>query len=134
MLKSKFLIIILVCSVFAGWLSWLYFGPTINNKATVSGGNMNAETGTVIIMSDDGFEPTTLNIKVGDTVKFINKSKYWHWPASDLHPTHTLYPEFDPRKPVGPGEVWEFTFEKKGNWHLHDHLSPYVTGKIIVEE
>lgn len=88
----------------------------------------------IIIISDEGFSPSEIKIKIGTKVKFVNQSKYWHWPASDLHPTHTLYPEFDPKKPVGPGEEWNFVFEKTGEWDFHDHLASYVTGKIIVAE
>ena len=88
----------------------------------------------IVEMRDDGFYPPVIKIKKGTMARFVNKDKLWHWPASDLHPTHSIYPEFDPKKPVGPGEEWSFTFEKVGEWGYHDHLSPYVLGKIIVFE
>ena len=89
---------------------------------------------TVIKITEDGFSPSEIKIKLGTKVRFVNESKYWHWPASDLHPTHTLYSEFDPKKPFGPGEEWSFTFDKAGDWYFHDHLSPYITGKVSVVE
>lgn len=87
-----------------------------------------------IYITDDGFVPTTLKIKVGTEVIFVNKTAEWRWPASDLHPVHNLYPEFDTKEAIGPGTEWRFEFERPGTWGMHDHLAPYVVGKIIVEE
>ena len=86
-----------------------------------------------IHMSEDGFSPSTLNIKQGQTVKFINDGKEDHWPASNIHPTHLIYPEFDPKRPISPKESWSFTFNKIGIWRMHDHLYPEFTGTITVE-
>ena len=46
-------------------------------------------------MKADSFDPETLTIKVGDTVEFKNESGEDKWPASNVHPTHELYPGFD---------------------------------------
>lgn len=86
------------------------------------------------MITEDGFAPQTLQVKKGTYVRFVNKTDEWHWPASDIHPTHTLYSEFDPKQTIGPGEEWGFIFEKVGEWGMHDHLMPYVTGEIIVVE
>ena len=130
---SKYIILILVVVILAGGVFVLRAGLFVPNKETISGSNEAPEKG-IVKMTDDGFVPSEIKIKAGETIRFVNKGKYWHWPASDLHPTHTLYPEFDPRKPVGPGEEWAFTFEKIGEWGFHDHLSPYITGKVVVVE
>lgn len=86
-----------------------------------------------VLMLEKGFEPEKIVVKAGSKVTFINKDKVFRWPASDLHPTHTIYPEFDPKGPIKPGDSWEFTFNKAGLWNYHDHLSPLLTGKIVVE-
>jgi len=97
-------------------------------------GSMNVQPKThIIYMGGGGFNPANLAIKIGDTVRFVNNDTKDHWPASDVHPVHEIYPEFDPRAVIAPGEEWSFTFERVGEWGVHDHRSPYITGKIIVE-
>ncbi len=87
----------------------------------------------IMVRTDDGYEPQNLTIKVGDTVVFKNESSEYHWPASDLHPTHGAYPAFDPRTPIAPGEEWSFRFTQAGAWSYHDHLRANLTGVIIAE-
>ena len=100
-----------------------YFSPTIQ-----SGTEHTVELG------DIGFYPQSITIKKGDTVTFTTKRKSHFWPASNLHPSHTIYPEFDPQEPVDPKDSWSFKFKKTGTWRYHDHLSPYFTGTVTVEE
>jgi len=88
----------------------------------------------VINMTDTGFEPSAVTVKKGQTVEFVNTGKETHWPASDLHPTHEIYPEFDADKPVKPGESYSFVFEKVGKWNMHDHLHARFRGSIEVTE
>ncbi len=88
----------------------------------------------IIRMTDNGFEPKELTVVQGDTVLFINNDDVDRWPASNFHPTHTLYPEFDPQRHVKPGESWQMTFENVGTWRMHDHLYPHMTGTIVVLE
>lgn len=83
--------------------------------------------------TDGGYIPGTLNIKKGETVTFINKSKRSMWVASDNHPTHTIYSEFDQKGLSRAGETYSFTFENIGEWQYHDHLNPRADGTIIVE-
>ena len=85
-----------------------------------------------IFMYADRYEPRTLTVKRGDEVTFVNKDTDDHWPASDDHPSHQLYSEFDPKKPIGPDSSWGFVFERAGQWGLHDHLFPKIGGKITV--
>lgn len=80
------------------------------------------------------FDPSSVTIAVGDTVVFRNKSQGDFWPASNPHPTHSDYPGFDARKNIGPGQTYEFTFNKVGRWSFHNHLSPSIGGIIIVEK
>jgi plastocyanin len=87
-----------------------------------------------IEMTDWGFSPDYQVVTKGDKVIFKNIGKEGHWPASNIHPTHQIYPEFDPKKPVPLGQNWEFTFDKVGTWKYHDHLNPQLTGTITVTE
>lgn len=129
MVKLIFIVLV-VATLFTGVILWQIKSQS-QNTPPVS--DMEAVKGeAVITIMEEGFSPSEVKIKVGSAVRFVNKSKQWHWPASDLHPTHTLYPEFDPKKTIGPGEEWTFTFEKTGEWGFHDHLGAYLTGTVIV--
>lgn len=92
---------------------------------------------TVLITSSD-FRPITITINQGDTITWINQESKESWPASNIHPTHTLYPgsslceEFDSCM-ISPGESWSFTFNEVGTWIYHDHLNPSLEGLIEVK-
>ena len=91
-------------------------------------------TGAVTItMRDDGFDPSSVTIGVGQTVTFVNAGASDHWPASGIHPTHEIYPEFDPRRGIAPGSSWSFRFDRAGIWRFHDHLFANLTGTVTVQ-
>ena len=85
-----------------------------------------------IELTNSGFTPQEVFLKPGGTVTFVNKRNSHFWPASDDHPTHTIYPEFDSHEALDPNESWDFTFIKTGTWKYHDHLSVAFTGIIHV--
>jgi plastocyanin len=86
-------------------------------------------------MTTDGFSPADVTIKSGEAVKFVNATTNgYFWPASNLHPTHELYPEFDPREPIAPGDSWTFVFKRVGEWGYHDHLKANKRGTVKVTE
>jgi plastocyanin len=88
----------------------------------------------VIELRKDGFHPNNLTIKEGDTVVFTTKNEGPFWPASNVHPTHTVYPDFDPKKPIPAGESWSYTFKEAGSYKFHDHIVSTYEGEIIVEK
>jgi plastocyanin len=88
----------------------------------------------VVHMTETGFEPRSVLVPPRTMVIFENVSSTDRWPASNIHPTHAIYPEFDPQTPILPGKSWEFTFTKVGDWKMHDHLHPELTGSITVKE
>lgn len=92
-----------------------------------------ASEAVTISLDDTGFHPATVTIKSGTTVTFVNNGQAEHWPASDVHPTHQILPEFDAKRGLATGETYSFTFVKVGSWPMHDHLSPSHTGTIIVQ-
>ena len=81
--------------------------------------------------TDDGFVPKRLEIEVGQQVQFVNRSESSLWPASNIHPTHQIMPEFDAGSPVGADGVWAFTFHKPGFWRYHNHMVPEHSGLIV---
>ncbi len=87
----------------------------------------------VVTLTARGFVPQKIFLHKGDSITFTNQSGSQFWPASDFHPSHLLYPEFDPKRPLGSGEEWTFAFDKAGVWGFHDHLHSQFKGTVIVE-
>lgn len=88
----------------------------------------------IITLTPEGFSPAEITIKRGETVTFRTTTGKRFWPASNLHPSHAIYSDFDPKEPVAPDASWNFTFDRVGEWRFHDHLAPYFTGTITVTE
>lgn len=118
---------ILILLVAIGGFVYLHSSPK-------SSAQTSSPTGSVVTvtLTDNGFTPETLTIHQGQTVKFTSTQGSFFWPASNPHPTHTIYPEFDPQQPIAGTDSWSFTFERVGTWRYHDHLAPYFTGTITV--
>lgn len=87
-----------------------------------------------IFLTDDGFVPKSVSAHVGSRISFLNKGSDPGWPASDFHPTHMLYPEFDARRPIRPGDFWGFKAEEVGKWEFHDHLDPHKKGTLVIKK
>lgn len=88
-----------------------------------------------VVYDENGFTPNSLTIPVGSTVVFQNSTGRKVSVASDDHPTHLLYPEFDQYKTDQRGnDTFSFTFEKVGTWNYHDHLNANMVGTVIVTE
>jgi plastocyanin len=99
----------------------------------LSGAGRAGEAWTVS-MEPGKFSPAELEIRRDDRVTFVNRDTEPRWPASNLHPTHGIYPEFDPQESVPPGESWSFVFDRAGEWKYHDHNIPALRGIIRVRE
>lgn len=98
----------------------------------------------VVIYTANGYEPSTLTIKAGETVTFKNESGQSMWTASNVHPSHTLYDgqNLDAHCPdtagtafdqCATGDEYSFTFTKAGSWGYHNHISSNHMGTIVVE-
>ena len=118
------------------------------SSAEVFAHSLSSEENVVIHMQDDGFVPRKLIIEKGATVIFENVGENDHWPASNLHPTHRIYPDsdiakcgtedeakmFDSCRGFKKGENYSFSFLHEGVWRFHDHLNPGLKGTITVEK
>ncbi|MEK7574839.1 MAG: plastocyanin/azurin family copper-binding protein [Patescibacteria group bacterium] len=98
-----------------------------------------------VTYTDTGFSPKEISIKLGDTVKFINKSSEGMWVGSAMHPTHIVYSgtSLSDHCPDAVGTAFDqcgstaeysFTFNKVGSWGYHNHVSAKMFGKVIVTE
>jgi plastocyanin len=114
-------------------LSAILVGAVFLLAGCGGGGGGGDSGGNVVKLTDNGFEPQTLTINSGETVKFENDSSDDAWIASNVHPTHLLYRGFDEKKPMVHGGSYSFTFTKVGRWGYHNHLEPTTQGTIVVK-
>ncbi len=143
---------ILLCAAVGGILIWHHLSQSPSytppaqeppGKGVVGNVKLNKDSyDTLITYTDSGFTPSDITIAQGTRVRFLNNSAQEIWPASGIHPTHTLYPEkesgdclgssFDSCTTLAKGEFYDFTFYYVGAWPYHDHLHAYQTGTITV--
>lgn len=86
-----------------------------------------------VTYTDNGFSPATLDITTGESVTFVNNSSDRMWVASNPHPTHQTFSDFDERTGVRAGGTYTFTFSQKGTWAYHNHLNPGMRGVVIAK-
>lgn len=87
---------------------------------------------TQIELTEDGFNPAKVTIKVGDEVIWKNNSGGSATVSSDPHPAHTLYPIIN-LGPFNDGDTHSVTFDKAGTYTYHNHLDASQKGTIVVE-
>lgn len=106
-------------------ISFAVFSPHTSYAAGASP----ATTITVkIIVNKKGvftFKPKTLNITVGTTVKWINKTTVQHTATSNDGTTFNS--GF-----INPGASFKFTFTKTGSFGYHCNIHPFMMGTINV--
>lgn len=130
----KFFPIVLSCLVLVGGLIGGVYLYTTKEDAKTQVLQTLPEAAVTVVRTAEGYEPKEITIKKGEVVLWKNESIEYHWPASDLHPTHTIYSDFDPLKPVAPGSKWAFQFDKVGTWKYHDHIRANKVGTVTVTE
>lgn len=111
--------------------AYVYMNPVPRENIVV---DLRGEKHVSIVLKEEGFEPRDIRVSRGTRVTFSTTRQNKFWPASNAHPAHDVYPEFDPLKSLEPGESWSFTFEKAGVWGFHDHVRSYFTGTVHVDE
>lgn len=92
--------------------------------------------GISINITDEGFVPSLLIVKSGDSLTWVNKSSKKVQVGSDNHPTHTLNSELTNGQftiELAPEESATVTLTKTGNWGYHDHLTPSTKGTVSVQ-
>lgn len=171
MKKSSLIIVVAVVVLAVGGLGYWYTLPNPSGEGTIPVGETSGQASApspaattspttapaaptssqpataTITYTASGFSPATLTIAQGTTVVFKNESSNPFWPASNVHPTHTLYDgttlqqhcanptsdTFDACGGIAPGTSWSFTFNKVGTWAYHNHMSVSHGGTIIVK-
>jgi len=96
-------------------------------------GSAQAATVEVKLGTDAGmlaFEPSTVTIKAGDTVKFVNNKLA---PHNAVFEGHDEYSHSD--LAFNPGESWEETFSDAGTYDFYcePHRGAGMVGQVVVE-
>lgn len=85
-----------------------------------------AQTGhQVVAITDSGYKPATVAVKVGSTVVWTNKGKGAH--------NVTIGTAGPSSGKISPGGTATHVFDKAGTYKYHDSLHPKLTGTIIVQ-
>lgn len=111
-------------------------GVAIGSYVLLSGPDivdMRSKSEVHISLGEKGFEPARVRVSLGTKIVFSTSRPYKFWPASNPHPSHDLYPEFDPKDPISASSTWDFVIEKSGVWGYHDHIRSYYTGVVYVQ-
>ena len=95
--------------------------------------NVNASTVEVKLGTDAGmlaFEPSTVTIAAGDSVKFVNNKLAPHNAVFDGH-EELSHADLA----FAPGESWVETFDNAGtyDYYCEPHRGAGMVGKVIVE-
>ena len=98
--------------------------PETSPTATVSA--------TIVKITQSGFSPKTVTIKVGEAVTWMNDDSAVHTVNSAVHPTHQVYPPLNLGNIQAGGKL-SLTFPEAGTYKYHDHLNPSLTGSVTVE-
>jgi len=111
-------------------------------------GHEDVDPNTVVIhMNDQGYDPQSVTITVGQKIVFENEGTSDRWPASNIHPTHRGYPNsdvtdcgtekerfmFDACRGIKPQGTYTFEFNEVGQWRYHDHIDSRMAGTITVD-
>lgn len=122
------LVCLLALAVVSGWFGLGHVFNRGSDDSSVISDNLDF----TISYTADGFDPSILEVPAGARVRFVNNAQVSVWPASDPHPTHSDFPEFDSRAGILPGESYTFTFTKLGTFSFHNHSKSIERGIIRV--
>ena len=117
--------------------------PTKTTEKLTVSGVTSTSSPAVVVYGEKGFSPSTITIKEGETVTFVNQSGKKMWVGSADHPTHTKYSgtalkEHCPDNSLnsfdqcGSGDIYTFIFKKIGTWGYHNHIAGMDKGEVVV--
>ena len=108
-------------------------GGTVNNTVYLARASRDADTAEdQDLVNANAMNPTHLRVPVGTTVTFLNPGRetFPNFPNQKLH-CATQYFEglFNPK--LNPGERFEYTFDRAGEYFFNDCTDPRPTGKVV---
>lgn len=85
-----------------------------------------------IIYTNSGYTTDYIEVSIGTPIFFWNRSNLPMWTASDPHPIHTDFSEFDSRRAYMSGSVYIYRFKTTGTYTYHNHDKSNHRGIIRV--
>src|SRR5262249_34266943 len=85
-----------------------------------------------ITYTSDGFNPSSVTVASGSTIKIVNNSNDVIKPSSNPPPTHTDNPELN-FSDIEPGQSATKVLTTKGTWGYHNHYQDDQHATIIVQ-
>ena len=139
-------------------LGWYFYSQTLSpaNPAPTAVTNDNsaqnaaaapsaAPMQSTVTYGPNGFSPSSVTVKQGGTVTFVNQGSGKMWIGADQHPTHENYDGTNknqhcasgyngpaPFDQCSAGSTYSFTFNKTGSWDYHNHANAGDEGTIVV--
>jgi quinohemoprotein ethanol dehydrogenase len=108
-------------------------GSTVNNTVYLARSNRTDVATARDSVSGNGMSPTHMRVPVGTTVTFLNPGAetFPNFPNQKLHcATQFFEGKFNPK--LQPGESFQYTFTRAGEYFYNDCTDPRPTGKIEV--
>jgi plastocyanin len=127
---TKLIIAIVAVAIVAVGVVML-FGKSAKEEPAPSN-NENTAAATTITYTNDGFNPASVTVAAGTTIKFVNLSSEEAEPASDPHPEHTNNPELNAGD-IPAGGSATVTAETPGTWGIHNHYKKDHKATITVQ-
>lgn len=90
-------------------------------------------SGPQVSISNDGFLPAVIKIKVGDSVTWTNTDTAAHLVAANPFPSHSELPSLNARTGLAKNQSYIFTFTTAGTYNYHDDFNPSLNGTVIVD-
>jgi plastocyanin len=88
-----------------------------------------------VAITNAGFVPATISVKVGQSVVWTDTDTAQHLVASDPYPSDNAVAGFDSQTNLSTNDHYSFIFYKPGTYTYHDDLNPYsLKGTVIVKQ
>lgn len=133
-MNNKILLGIIAVIVLAGGY-FLFANSPKNvpvNQTTTQTPTSQALEKELIEVTASGFSPSTIKVRVGTNVVWINKSGADANVSSVDHPAHRTYPALNLGN-FQDGSSVQLRFDTIGTYNYHNHLNPEQIGTVIVE-
>ncbi|HWM44330.1 MAG TPA: PQQ-binding-like beta-propeller repeat protein [Burkholderiales bacterium] len=108
-------------------------GTTVNNTVYLGRSARTDAANSRDSVAAGGMNPTHLRVPVGTTVTFLNPgvATFPNFPNQKLHcATQFFEGLFNPK--LNPGESFQYTFTRAGEYFFNDCTDPRPTGKVVV--
>jgi len=112
-------------TLFVGMLVILSIGASCSKSNTPA--NTTPEAIREVSILKTTFDPTTVTIQKGTTVKWTNNDTDAHQIESDGNFLDLLSGELEPQ------ESYSFNFNQSGTYGYHCKINPSLTGQVIVQ-